>query len=132
MENKHVFYIICCIFIVYFNFSVTKNLPKHQKQMFVVTVLFILSFTFSFVLEREDLSTITFGLTLIIFKRTLAQVGRRYFAWKNFKKYKKKELLHMSWKEPEPVKNSLHEIAFFIAGIALVIFGSLSLLRRQM
>jgi len=131
MEGKHIFFVICCIIIVYFNFSITKNLPKHKKQMFVVSILFILGFAFSFILERDDLSCITFGLTSIIFERTLGQVARRRFAWREFKRLKRKKQFRLSWKEPEQVKNSFHEILCLIIGIVLLIFGSLALLRRQ-
>jgi hypothetical protein len=132
MENKYFFYIICCIIIVYFNFPVTKNLLKHKKQMFVVSILFILGFAFSIILEREDLLCITFGLTLIIFKRTMGQVARRRFAWRQFKRFKRKKQFRLSWKEPEPVKNSFHEILCLIIGIIFIISGSIALLRRQL
>jgi len=128
MEFKHIFYIFCCIFlaIVYFvEIKVHRNL---RKQLFFITCLNILSFTFFFVLEKEDLAMITFGLTWILFKRTIAQVIRRYFAWKNFKRVKRKAKLHISWTEPEPVKNSFHEVISLVSGIVFVIFGLLRLL----
>jgi hypothetical protein len=77
-------------------------------------------------------SSITFGLTGILFKRTLAQVARRDSAWRYFKRVKRKAKLHISWKEPEPVKNSFHEFIYLIMGMILVIFGLLSVLRSQL
>ncbi len=132
MQFKHIPYILCCTFFVIYYFVEAKVHRNLRKQLFVITCLTVLTFTFVWVWEKEDLAAITIGLTTILFKRTLAQVARRYFAWKNFKRVKRQAKLHISWKEPEPVKNSAHEIMFLIIGIILVISGLLSVLRSQL
>ena len=97
-----------------------------------MTCLNILTLTFFLVLAKENLAMITFGLTGILFKRTLAQVVRRESARQNFKRVKRKAKLNISWKEPEPVKNSFQEIMYLITGIVLVIVGLLRLLKSTL
>ena len=128
MKFQHVFYIFCCIFLVTFHFVHVKPFKNLRKQLFIITCLNILTLTLFLVWEKENLAMITFGLTGILFKRTIAQVVRRHSAWENFKRVKRKAKLHISWKEPEPVKNSFQEVIYLVSGIVLVIFGLLRLL----
>jgi hypothetical protein len=129
MEFKHIFYIFCCIWVVIINLVIIK-VPKNLKRQSVITTcLLILTFTFYFIWEKENLAVITFGLTGILFRRTIAQIARRHYAWRNFRRVKRKAKLHISWKEPEQIKNSFQEIMCLITGIVFVILGLLGLLK---